>query len=232
MTVYGCSLTWISVLQVNIQIAPRMWSGLSCQVSLNPFWAKIKELYPHLPKKLFPKTLVRGFLGILIRCEKLAAMWLSITKNLSRWTQMKCYISGILLVTIHTTDIFIFIICAINDLPLIFIALWNNGPELISNLLFFRSHVILPQLQAIQLANLALPHSPVVDTEKTGMTHWDIRCKWTIAASMVLHFDKNNVCCEKVYYSEALLSPSLLYNMIEGSDFLSFVTILSWLFRC
>lgn len=106
------------MLQVNIQIAPQMWSGLSCQVSLNPFWAKTKELYPHLPKKLFPKTLVRGFLGILIRCEKLAAIWLSIAKNLSSWTQMKCYISGILLVMIHTTDILIFIICAIIDLSL------------------------------------------------------------------------------------------------------------------
>lgn len=51
---------------------------------------------------------------------------------------------------------------------------------------------------------------------------------------MVLHFDKNNVCCEKVYYSEALLSPSVLYNMIEGSYFLycSVVTILGWLFSC
>ena len=75
------SLTWISLLQVNIQITPQKWSGLSCQVSVNPFWAKRKELSPHLPKKLFPEILAGCFLGILIRSEKLAIRWLSVTEK-------------------------------------------------------------------------------------------------------------------------------------------------------
>lgn len=51
------SLMWVSLLQVNIQGTPQMWSGLSCQVSVNPFWAKTKELSPYLPKNSLLKHL-------------------------------------------------------------------------------------------------------------------------------------------------------------------------------